>query len=87
MVRDFNILREAIDANPNLFSARLNLDCEAIMIELNKYLPDGKLVSVMDVKRAMDLRPVPVLTGVVQSVGHAIGRGETDGERSNEEQK
>ncbi len=87
MVRDLNVLREAIDANPNLFSARHNLDYEAIMIELNKYLPDGKLVSVMDVKRAMDLRLVPVVTGVVRSVGHAIGRGETDGERSNEERR
>lgn len=72
-VRDFGYLRAAIDANPNLFSARLSLDYVAIMVELNQYLPSGKWVTLHDVKLAMDLRPVPVPTGIVQATGTAVG--------------
>lgn len=74
-VVSYEILRQAIDACPTLFSARLSLDYQAIMVELNRNLPDGRMVSIEDVKKAMDLRPVPQPTGTKQATGFANKRG------------
>ena len=74
-VRDHVALREAIDSSPHLFSARLSNDYHAIMVELNQYLPDGYLVTVDDVRRAMDLRAVVRPTGLFAVAGHATGAG------------
>lgn len=73
-VRDFGALRAAIDANPNLYSARLSGDHQAIMSELNKYLPSGKWVTLHDVGLAMALRPVERPTLVRTAVATAVGR-------------
>ncbi len=73
-VCDFNALRAAIDEHPALFSARLSADYHAIMVELNQHLPEGRMVSIFDVKRAMDLRPVPQPAGTVKAIGRAVGK-------------
>jgi len=74
-VRDFGSLRAAIDANPNLYSARLSLDYQAMVAELNQYLPDGKWITVHDAELAMALRPVPRPRLVMAAVGKAVGIG------------
>ncbi len=76
-VTDYVALRAAIDAHPNLFSARLSADYHAIMVELNQHLPEGRMVSIADVHKAMMLRPVPQPTGAVKATGRAIGKGLT----------
>lgn len=74
-VRDYNALREAIDINPHLYSARLSADYHAIMVELNQYLPDGMLVTAEDVRVAMQLRPVPQPPFTLKAVGKATASG------------
>lgn len=74
-VRDFDALRQAIDLNPHLCSARLSGDHHAIMVELNQFLPDGMLVSIEDVSKAMALRPVEQPLGIVQATGRATAFG------------
>lgn len=78
-VRDHKALREAIDINPHLYSARLSDDYWAIMVELNQYLPDGMLVTVEDVRLAMLLRPVEQPPFVLKAKGTATARGGTGG--------
>lgn len=72
-VTDLGALRAAIDAHPNLFSARLSLDYHAIMVELNRHMPEGRMVSIFDIQKAMGLRPVPRPAGSVSSIGKAVG--------------
>lgn len=74
-VRDYGALREAIDINPHLYSARLSRDYTAIMVELNQYLPDGMLVTAEDVRVAMELRPVPQPPYTIKAVGKATATG------------
>lgn len=74
-VRDYNALREAIELNPHLQSARLSGDHWAIMVELNQYLPDGMMVTVEDVRHAMNLRPVPHPPFVIKATGRATATG------------
>lgn len=73
-VTSYEVLRAAIDANPHLFSARISGDLWAIMVELNRNLPDGRMVSLDDVTKAMALRPVRQPFGCVQATGTAVGR-------------
>lgn len=67
------ILRARIDANPVLYSARINGDRQAIFNELNM---DPELVgqiTIADVDAAMNLRPVPRPVLVVSGAAALVG--------------
>lgn len=61
------VLRARIDRVPELFSARLNGDWQAIANELNRSPNPEEQVTLADVRAAMDVRVVPKPEGIVRS--------------------
>ncbi len=73
-VVNVDLLRDQIDALPQLYSARLNGDYQAILNEV-RLLPELGTVNLVDVIEAMASRPVPQPEYVVQAAAKLVGKG------------
>jgi hypothetical protein len=68
-----SLLRAEIDKMPQLFSARLNGDYQAILNEVRHRVPELLCATLADVVEAMALRPVPSPSGVIAASARLTG--------------
>lgn len=72
-LRNAEVLRARIDCVPELFSARLHGNHQAIVNELNKSPNPEEQVTLADVRAAMDIRAVPKPEHIVRfTIGDPI---------------